>query len=57
MEAPLEKGPKGILRRYREAMALVPTGEAGAVEDVDTPGDYRALTGDDVEAAVAAAKG
>jgi molybdenum cofactor cytidylyltransferase len=57
MEAPLEKGPKGILLRHRAAMALVPTGEAGAVDDVDTPADYRALTGEDVETAVAAAKG
>ncbi|MBN2338146.1 MAG: nucleotidyltransferase family protein [Acidobacteria bacterium] len=57
MEAPLEKGPKGIILRHRGTMALVPTGEAAAVEDVDTPEDYRALTGKDLEAAVAAATG
>ncbi len=55
MEAPLAEGPKGIILRYRPVTALVPTAEPAVVEDVDTPADYRALTGVDLEAAVAAA--
>lgn len=55
MEAPLAEGPKEIVLRHRPATALVPTAEPAVVEDVDTPADYRALTGIDLAAAVEAA--
>lgn len=54
MEAPLAEGPKGIVLRHLPAAALVPTAEPAVVEDVDTPADYRALTGIDLDAAVGA---
>ena len=50
MDAPLEEGPKKILLRHQEEMAVLLTEEAATVQDIDTPSDYLALTGKTLEA-------
>jgi molybdenum cofactor cytidylyltransferase len=52
MEAPLEEGPKKIIIRHQEATALLPTEEPASVQDIDTPEDYEALTGESLNAAL-----
>jgi molybdenum cofactor cytidylyltransferase len=52
MEAPLSEGPKKILFRHEQHSALLPTEESACVADIDTPEDYRALTGESLESAL-----
>jgi molybdenum cofactor cytidylyltransferase len=53
MDAPLEEGPKKIILRHQQATALLPTEESGSVQDIDTPAEYEALTGESLNAALA----
>jgi molybdenum cofactor cytidylyltransferase len=55
MDAPLEEGPKKILLRHQNATAILPTEESAVVEDIDTPADYQALTGESLDSALARA--
>jgi molybdenum cofactor cytidylyltransferase len=52
METPLEEGPKNILARHARETAEILTEEPGVVEDIDTPAEYEALTGDSLENAL-----
>lgn len=52
MEAPLQEGPKGILLRHEKDTAELFTNEPAVVEDIDTPSDYEALTGESLESAL-----
>jgi molybdenum cofactor cytidylyltransferase len=52
MDAPLEEGPRKILLNHQHEMALVPTEEAGVIQDIDTPADYQSLTGESLESAL-----
>jgi molybdenum cofactor cytidylyltransferase len=52
LESPLTEGPQKILLRHLHATAELPTHEAGATQDIDTPSDYEALTGESIEAAL-----
>lgn len=52
LEAPLEEGPKKIVLRYQQHTVLLPTCEPAAVQDVDTPSEYQALTGESLAAAL-----
>lgn len=42
--APLEFGPKGVVRRHEAAIVNVPVDDTGCFADVDTPEEYQALT-------------
>jgi molybdenum cofactor cytidylyltransferase len=53
MDAPLEEGPRRILLRHQHATAVLPTEESAAVQDIDTPADYEALTGESLDSALA----
>jgi molybdenum cofactor cytidylyltransferase len=53
MEIPLEEGPKNIFVRHRQATAVFATDELAAVQDIDTPADYYALTGETLDCALA----
>jgi molybdenum cofactor cytidylyltransferase len=53
MDAPLEIGPKGILLRHQQSTAVLPTSEPATVQDIDTPEDYQALTGQSLGSALA----
>ncbi len=50
---PVEEGPKSILKRHRKAIAVMQTDELAAIQDIDTPSDYQALTGESLESALA----
>src|SRR5213594_2988507 len=52
LEAQEEGGMKVVVQRHQDAIALLPTDEAATVLDVDTPDDYRNLTGEPLEAAL-----
>jgi molybdenum cofactor cytidylyltransferase len=52
LETAPEKGAKGVISSHQRDTVLLPTQESSAVEDIDTPEDYRRLTGTTVEAAV-----
>jgi CTP:molybdopterin cytidylyltransferase MocA len=52
MEAPLTEGPRKILLRHERNSAVLPTEESACVEDIDTPEDYLALTGERLESAL-----
>ena len=45
MDAPMEKGAKGIISRYESETCFLVTDESAAFTDIDTPSDYQALTG------------
>jgi len=45
MDAPMEKGAKGIISRYESETCFLPTDEQAAFTDIDTPSDYLKLTG------------
>jgi len=53
MDAPLEEGPKKILVRHQLSTAVLHTGEMACIQDVDTPEDYEALTGESLQSALA----
>jgi len=45
MDAPMDKGAKGIISRYESETCFLPTDESAAFTDIDTPSDYQILTG------------
>jgi molybdenum cofactor cytidylyltransferase len=51
MDAPLEKGAKGIISRYESETCFLQTDESAAFTDIDTPSDYQTLTGQSLSAA------
>jgi molybdenum cofactor cytidylyltransferase len=53
MDAPLEEGPKKIVTRHEQETALLPTDESAVVQDIDTPEEYEALTGESPKSALA----
>jgi molybdenum cofactor cytidylyltransferase len=53
MAAPLGEGPRQILLRHEDATAVLPTSESASVQDIDTPEDYLALTGERLDFALA----
>ncbi len=53
MDAPLEEGPRKILLRHQNSTAILPTDESAAIQDIDTPSDYQALTGESLDSALA----
>jgi molybdenum cofactor cytidylyltransferase len=50
--SPLDEGPKKILVRHLQATAELPTDESAVIQDIDTPSDYEALTGESLDAAL-----
>ncbi len=52
METPLEEGPKNILIRHQKDTAVLQTEESAVVQDIDTPAEYKSLTGSSLEAAL-----
>ena len=53
MDISPEEGPRSILARYRHAWAVLPTDESACVRDIDTPMDYRDLTGEKLDSVLA----
>jgi molybdenum cofactor cytidylyltransferase len=53
METTLKGGPKEILLRHQDATAVLQTSESGSVQDIDTPADYLALTGENLDSVLA----
>jgi molybdenum cofactor cytidylyltransferase len=45
MDAPMEKGAKGIISRYESETCFLTTEESAVFTDIDTPSDYQTLTG------------
>jgi len=45
MNAPMEKGAKGIISRHESETCFLLTDESAAFTDIDTPSDYQTLTG------------
>ena len=43
MNAPMDKGAKGIISRYESETCFLPTDEGAAFDDIDTPAEYRTL--------------
>jgi len=52
MEAPLDKGARGIIPRYESEALYLPTDDSASVTDIDTPDEYQALTGQSLAAAL-----
>jgi len=52
MDAPMEKGAKGIISRYESDTCFLLTDEPAAFTDIDTPLDYQILTGCSIESAI-----
>ncbi len=52
LHTPIQEGLKGLVSRHREEIALLPTEEIAAIEDIDTPEDYFRLTGERLESAL-----
>jgi molybdenum cofactor cytidylyltransferase len=53
METSLEESPKKILLRHQQSTAVLPTEELATIQDIDTPAEYKALTGESLESALA----
>jgi molybdenum cofactor cytidylyltransferase len=53
METPLDEGAKPVFLRHQKATAILPTNEQAAVEDIDTPEDYKTLTRETLKSALA----
>ena len=49
MNAPMEKGAKGIISRYESETCFLMTDESAAFADIDTPLEYQALTGQSLD--------
>ncbi len=49
MDTPLAEGPRNILLRHQESTAVLPTTEFAAIQDIDTPAEYKSLTGKTLE--------
>lgn len=56
MNAPMEKGAKGIISRYESKTCFLHTDEAAAFTDIDTPSEYESLTGKSLESALGSLK-
>ena len=52
MDAPMEKGAKGIISRHESETCFLETDESAAFTDIDTPSDYQTLTGQSLESAI-----
>jgi len=52
MDAPMEKGAKGIISRHESETCFLPTDESAAFTDIDTPSDYQTLTGQNLESVI-----
>jgi molybdenum cofactor cytidylyltransferase len=53
LDAPLAEGPKKILLHYQRQSVALPTEESASVQDIDTPDDYLALTGETLDSVLA----
>jgi molybdenum cofactor cytidylyltransferase len=56
MDAPLTEGPKIILMRHQQETSMLPVKYSTAVKDIDTPSDYRRLTGETLDSALSRLK-
>jgi len=56
MDTPLEEGPQNILLRHQHATATLATDESATVADIDTPSEYRAIIGEELNSALARSK-
>ncbi|MDR0843091.1 MAG: nucleotidyltransferase family protein [Acidobacteriota bacterium] len=45
MDAPLDKGARGIIPKYESEAFYLPTDESACITDIDTPTEYETLTG------------
>ncbi len=52
MEASLEEGPKSIFARHRGETSTLAVQDSAAIQDIDTPSDYRVLTGETLDSAL-----
>ena len=52
LDAPMEKGAKGIVSRHESETCFLPTDESAAFTDIDTPSDYQTLTGQSLESVI-----
>jgi molybdenum cofactor cytidylyltransferase len=52
MDAPLSEGPKNILLRHQQETSDFEVQISAAVKDIDTPTDYRDLTGETLDSAL-----
>lgn len=52
MDAPLAEGPKSILLRHSTETSVLEMQDSSAIQDVDTPSDYEALTGETLNSAL-----
>ncbi len=53
LESPMAEGPKKILQRHIQDTAELVTDESAVVQDIDTPAEYEALTGETLQSALA----
>jgi molybdenum cofactor cytidylyltransferase len=56
MDAPLTVGPKNILMRHQQETSVLAVQDSAAVKDIDTPSDYRGLTGEVLDSALSRRK-
>ena len=42
---PVDEGAKAVLRAHADEIVNVPVDDVGCVLDIDTPADYRTITG------------
>ena len=56
LASPVEEGPKKILQRHLQDTAELLTEESAVVRDIDTPADYKALTGESLTTALTRCK-
>ena len=56
MDAPPAEGPKKILLRHQDSTIELLTDESAVIQDIDTPEDYEALTGESLTEALARMK-
>jgi molybdenum cofactor cytidylyltransferase len=52
LDAPLSEGPKKIILQHLQAIIEFATEESAVVQDIDTPSEYEALTGESVQTAL-----
>ena len=52
MDAPMEKGAKGIISRYESETCFLQTDESAAFTDIDTPSEYQTLTGRSLDSVI-----
>jgi molybdenum cofactor cytidylyltransferase len=56
LNAPLREGPKKIILCHLQELAELTTDESAVIQDIDTPSEYAALTGESVQSALARLK-